>query len=113
MCLTHTRGRITEVHHHYRVTIKEMGHLLTRSGLTHPEVSSDLLGSFCLLACSSFINLGYLLRGIQFRGVSIYGPRASDYNTRVPYLFTLRILLFSPIKQIIIFSVEVQILTMP
>jgi len=52
-----------------------------------------------------FINLGYLLRGIQFRGVSIYGSRASDYNTRVPYFFTLRILLFSHIKQIIIFTV--------
>jgi hypothetical protein len=39
---------ICEYNHH--VAIK---HLLTRSGLTHPEVSSKVfLGSFCLLGCS-------------------------------------------------------------
>jgi hypothetical protein len=33
-------------------------HLLTRSGLTHPEVFSIIfLCSFCLVECSSFINL--------------------------------------------------------
>jgi hypothetical protein len=26
--------------HHHHVAIKELGHLLTRSGVTHPEVSS-------------------------------------------------------------------------
>jgi hypothetical protein len=40
-------------HHHHHVAIKELGHLLTRSGLTHPEVSSVVfLGSFCLLGCN-------------------------------------------------------------
>jgi len=40
--------------YHY-VSIKELGHLLTRSGLTHPEVSSMVfLGSFCLLGCNFF-----------------------------------------------------------
>jgi hypothetical protein len=35
-------------HHHHHVAIKELGHLLTRSGLTHPEVSSMVfLASFC------------------------------------------------------------------
>jgi hypothetical protein len=34
-------------HHHYHVAIKELGHFLTRSLLTHPEVSSVVfLGSF-------------------------------------------------------------------
>jgi hypothetical protein len=33
-------------HHHRRVAIKELGHLLTRFGLTHPEVPSMVfLGS--------------------------------------------------------------------
>jgi hypothetical protein len=33
-------------HHHHRVAIKELGHLLTRFGLTHPEVPSMVfLGS--------------------------------------------------------------------
>jgi hypothetical protein len=36
-------------HHHHHVAIKKVGHLLTRSGLTHPEVSSmDFLLFFCL-----------------------------------------------------------------
>jgi hypothetical protein len=40
-------------HHHHDVAIKELGHLLTRSSLTHPEVPSvAFLGSFCLLGCS-------------------------------------------------------------
>jgi hypothetical protein len=40
-------------HHHHDVAIKEMGHLLTCSGLTHPGVSFVVfLGSFCLLGCS-------------------------------------------------------------
>jgi hypothetical protein len=30
-------------HHHHRAAIKELGHVLTRSGLTHPEVSSMTL----------------------------------------------------------------------
>jgi hypothetical protein len=39
--------------HHHHSAIKELGHLLTRSGLTHPEVSSIVsLGSFCLLGYS-------------------------------------------------------------
>jgi hypothetical protein len=45
-------------HDHHDVAIKELGHLLIRSGLRHPEVSSVVfLGSFCLLWCSFFINL--------------------------------------------------------
>jgi hypothetical protein len=34
----------------------ELGHLLTRFGLTHPEISSMVSpGSFCLLVCSTVI----------------------------------------------------------
>jgi hypothetical protein len=52
--------------HHHRIVIKDLGHLLTRSVLTHSEVSSMvILGFFCLL-CVVFINLGNLLRGIRF-----------------------------------------------
>jgi len=28
-------------HHHHHITVMEMGHLLTRSGLTYPEVFSE------------------------------------------------------------------------
>ena len=43
----------------------QLGHLLTRSGLTHPEVSWLVSpGVFCLLVCSSFSIPGNLLRDI-------------------------------------------------
>jgi hypothetical protein len=36
-------------HNHHHVAIKELSHLLARSALTHPEVSSVVFpGSFCL-----------------------------------------------------------------
>ena len=35
-------------HHHHHVSFMELGHLLTRSGLTYPEVSSKVYhDSFC------------------------------------------------------------------
>jgi hypothetical protein len=42
-------------HHHDHVAIKQLGHLLTRSGLTRPQVSSLVfLGSICLLGRSIY-----------------------------------------------------------
>jgi hypothetical protein len=35
-------------HHHHHTSVMELGHLLTRSGLTYPEVSSKIYhDSFC------------------------------------------------------------------
>src|SRR5215469_3770522 len=35
-------------HHHHHTSVMELGHLLTRSGLTYPEVSSKVChDSFC------------------------------------------------------------------
>ena len=37
-------------HHHHHISVMELGHLLTRSGLKYPEVSSKVChGSFCQL----------------------------------------------------------------
>jgi hypothetical protein len=37
-------------HHHHHISVMELGHLLTRSGLTCPEVSSKVCHvSFCKL----------------------------------------------------------------
>jgi len=45
----------------------QLGHLLTRSGLTYPEVSSKVCHDFfCQLENSVFITLDNLLRGILF-----------------------------------------------
>ena len=39
--------------HHHRISFMELGHLLTRSGLTYPEVSSKVYqDSFCQLGSS-------------------------------------------------------------
>src|SRR5215469_10423620 len=48
------------------MSVMELGHLLTRSGLTYLEVSSKVChDSFCQLV-NSFITLGNLLQGILF-----------------------------------------------
>jgi len=40
-------------HHHHHISFMELGHLLTRSGLTYPEVSSKVHhDSFCQLGSS-------------------------------------------------------------
>jgi len=40
-------------HHHHHISIMELGQLLTRSGLTYPEVSSKVChNSFCQLGNS-------------------------------------------------------------
>ena len=40
-------------HHHHHISVIELGHLLTRSGLTYPEVSSKVChDSFCQLGNS-------------------------------------------------------------
>ena len=40
-------------HHHHHISVVELGHLLTRSSLTYPEVSSKVYhGSFCQLDSS-------------------------------------------------------------
>jgi len=40
-------------HHHHHISVMELGHLLTRSGLTYPEVSSKVYhDSFCQLGSS-------------------------------------------------------------
>ena len=40
--------KINESHHHHHISVMDLGHLLTRSGLTYPEVSSMIYrDSFC------------------------------------------------------------------
>jgi hypothetical protein len=42
-----------ENYHHHHISVMELGHLSTRSGLTHPEVSSKVChDSFCQLGNS-------------------------------------------------------------
>jgi len=44
----HTNTLWAERHHHHHISVTELGHLLIRSGLTYPEVSSKVChDSFC------------------------------------------------------------------
>ena len=44
---------ISHHHHHHHICVMQLGHLLTRSGLTYPEVSSKVYhDSFCQLDSS-------------------------------------------------------------
>ena len=44
------KSKRTHHHHHYHISFMELGHLLTRSGLAYPEVSSKFYhDSFCQL----------------------------------------------------------------
>jgi hypothetical protein len=57
-----------KLHYHLhcrRPANQELGHLLTCSGLTHPEISLMVSpDSFCCSVCSFFIILGNLFQGI-------------------------------------------------
>ena len=54
-------------HHHHHISVMELGHLLTRSCLTYPEVSSKVChDSFCQLGNSVSLPWVNLLQGILF-----------------------------------------------
>ena len=58
VCGDHTSGSVQTVHihhhrHHHHIYFMELGHLLTRSGLTYSEVSSKIYhDSFCQFGIS-------------------------------------------------------------
>ena len=48
-----TEGAVVQMEDHHHISVMELGHLLTRSGLTYPEVSSKVChDSFCQLGNS-------------------------------------------------------------
>jgi hypothetical protein len=48
---------VSHHHHHHHPAAMELGHLLIRFGLTHPEVSSLVSpGSLCLLFCDFLLS---------------------------------------------------------
>ena len=69
-------------HHYHHIYVMKLGHLLTRSGLTYPEVSSKVLlpvGEQC------FIILGNLLRGILFTCCIQFLLYSSDLSKNLCY----------------------------
>ena len=53
-------------HHHHHITVMQLGHWLTRSAPTYPEVFNVLPCFLLPIGEECFITLGSLLRGILF-----------------------------------------------
>jgi len=50
LCTAHHHHHHHHYHHHrHHISVMELGHLLTRSGLTYPKVSSKVCYFFCQL----------------------------------------------------------------
>jgi len=57
----------------YHISVMELGHLLTRSGLTYPEVSSKVYhNSFCPLGSSVSLLLVIYFEAFYLRIIYIY-----------------------------------------
>jgi hypothetical protein len=63
----------------------ELGHLLTRFGLTHPEVSSKLCGSYIFLAA-----IGRNVTCFQGAGMLVSIPDVSNLQQKQKFIFLLK-----------------------
>ena len=100
-------------HHHHYISVMELGHLLTRSGLTYPEVFSKVFhNSFCQMG-SRYRHTYWL--SFSYRPQSRSGPRRrkqrvclykqsnSDYPVLQPVKHCLLLSLRNPKIQIYTF----------
>ena len=65
--MNYTRYAYFYHHHHHHVSVMELGHLLTRSGLTYPEVASKVCHD-SFYQSGSGVSLPWLI----YYGASIY-----------------------------------------
>ena len=78
-------------HHHHHIFFMELGHLLTRSGLTYPEVSSKVYhDSFCQLGSS--ISLPWVIYFEAF-----YLHVISSFSC-IPVICTKLVLFLTPLQ---------------
>ena len=78
-------------HHHNHISFMELGHLLTRSGLTYPEVSSKVYhDSFCQLGSS--ISLPWVIYFEAF-----YLHVASNFSC-IPVICPKLVLFLTPLQ---------------
>ena len=92
--LHYTVGRwqnLRLLHHHHHISIKELGHLLSRSGLTYPEVSSKVYhDSFCQL--ESIVSLPWVIYFEAF-----YLHVVSSFSC-IPVICPKLVLLLTPLQ---------------
>jgi len=83
-------------HHHHHISVMELGHSLTRSGLTYPEISSkDCHDSFCQLGNSVSLPWVIYYEAFYLHGVSSFSC--------VPVICTKLVLFLTPLQFVYLF----------
>ena len=83
-------------HHHHHVSVMELGHLLARSGLTYPEVSSKIChDSFCQSVNS--VSLPWI---IYCEAFFLHGVSTSSC---IPIICAKFVLFLTPLKFVYLF----------
>jgi hypothetical protein len=83
-------------HHHHHMSVMELGHLLTRSGLTYLEVSSEVcLDSFCQLGNS--VSLSWVVCHEAF---CLYVVSSSSC---IPAVYLEPVLFLTPLQRVNLF----------
>jgi len=86
-------------HHHYRISFMEFGHLLTRSSLTYPEVSSKVYhDSFCQLGSS--VSLPWVM---YFE--ALYLHVVSSFSC-IPVICPKLVLFLTPLQSVHLFCIK-------
>jgi hypothetical protein len=85
-------------HHHHHISVMELGHLLTRSGLTHPEVFSKVFHDF-------FCQLG---NSVSLPWVIYYGAFYLHVVSSFSYIpvMSLKLMLFLILRVNLILNIE-------
>ena len=80
-------------HHHHHISVIELGHLLTRSRLTYPEISSKVyhdsfcqLGSSVSLPCVIYFKAFYLHVVSSFSYVPVICPKLVLFLTPLQFV---------------------------
>ena len=101
-------------HHHHHISVMELGHLLTRSSLTYPEVSSKVyhdssypLGSSVSLPWVTYFEAFYLRIVSSFSSILVICPKLVLLLTPLQFVhlfcnLSKGILLFSCISSLLL-----------
>ena len=83
-------------HHHHLISVMELGHLLTRSGLTYPEISSKVFhDSFCQLGNS--VSLSWV---IYFEAFCLHVLSSFSF---IPVICPTFVLILTPLQFVYLF----------
>jgi len=87
------RGYSSEEYHHHHISFMKLGHLLTRSGLTYPEVLSKVNhDSFCQLGSSIslpwviYFEVFYLHVVSSFSCIAVICPKLVSFLTPLQFV---------------------------